>query len=86
MKLKKATLTFGFAQEDQDTSCLKQQEKDTTKVHEKAKAKMALVTEQLFQLYSNLITEKAWQPWAKIATEQIDTPPPMDQIKGAEHT
>ena len=30
---------------------------------------------QVFQLYSNLLTEEARRPWCKILGEQIDVPP-----------
>jgi len=46
---------------------------------------MAMVAEQVFQLYSNLITEKARQPWTKIMAEQIDAAPWSD-IQGVEHS
>ena len=51
---------------------------------EKAKAEMASVAEQGFQLYSNLITEKARQPWTKIMSEQIDAAP-WTNIQGIQH-
>jgi len=38
----------------------------------------------VFQLYSNLIVEKARQPWTKIMSEQIDAAPWTD-IQGVEH-
>ena len=41
---------------------LKQAERTATAAYEKAKAETALVMEQVFQLYSNLIMEKARQP------------------------
>ena len=44
----------------QDTTHLKQAEKTTTKAYEKAE--MVSVIEQVFQLYANLLTEKARQP------------------------
>ena len=65
-------------------TCLEQAEKTTTTAYSKAKAGMALFMEQVFQLYSNLIAEKARQPWTKIMTEQIDAAPWID-IQHAEH-
>ena len=48
---------------------LKQAKKAAATACNKAKAETALVAEQVFQLYSNLIAEKARQPWTKIITE-----------------
>ena len=50
---------------------LRQAEK-TTAAYEKAKAETASVTEHIFQLYANLVMEKAGQPWTKIVSKQID--------------
>ena len=63
MKLKQLTLNFVLAQEGQDTTHLKQAEKTVATSYEKAKLWMALVAEQVFQLYSNVVVEKTQQPW-----------------------
>ena len=82
-KLKKATLYVEFAQEGQDTSHLKQAGKTTTAAYEKAKAKMAYVAEQVFQLYSNIISKKFCWALIKIMAEQIHATPWTD-IQGIE--
>ena len=55
-----------------------------TAVYEMAIAKVALIVEQVFQLYANPLVEKTRQPWTKILTEQIDATPSTD-IKGNKH-
>ena len=40
---------------------------------------------QVFQLYSNLLTEEARRPWCKILGEQIDVTPWTDLFE-VEHT
>ena len=64
---------------------LKPAEKATTAAYDKVKAKTVSVTEQVFQLYSNLIAEKARQPWTKIISEQINAAP-WNDIQGVEHS
>ena len=56
--LEEATLHSEFAPEGQDMTCLSQAEKTAAVAYEKAKAEMALLTKQVFQLYANLIAEK----------------------------
>ena len=84
VKLKEATLHSEFAPEGQDMTHLKQTEKTATAAYEKAKAETALVAEQVFQLYCNLIMEKARQPWTKIMQEQVEATPWTD-LQGVEH-
>jgi len=84
MKHEEAILHVEFAQDGKDMTDLKQAEKTATTAYGKAKAEMALVMEQVFQLYSNLIVEKARQPWTKIVSEQIDATPWTD-IQRVEH-
>ena len=72
MKLQDANFQAEFASEGQDKSHLEQAAKTATTAYEKAKAEMALVTEQVFQLYSMLIAEKARQPWTNIMQEQVE--------------
>ena len=43
------------------------------------------VMNQVFQLYSNLLTEEARRPWNKILGEQIDVSPWID-LFGVDHT
>ena len=43
------------------------------------------ITNQVFQLYSNLLMEEARRPWNKILGEQIDCAPWVD-LFGVEHT
>ncbi len=40
---------------------------------------------QVFQLYSNLLTEEAWRPWRKILGKQMDGTPWAD-IFGVKYT
>ncbi len=61
MKLEEATLHSQFAPKGQDMTHLTRQKRRAA-AYEKAKAEMALVAEQVFQLYSNLITEMARNP------------------------
>ena len=68
-KLQDVNLIIEFASEGQDKACLEQEAKITATAYEKAKAEMALVMEQVFQLYSVLIAEKARQLWTKIMQE-----------------
>ena len=42
------------------------------------------IANQVFQLYSNLLTEEAQRPWNKILGEQIDCAPWVD-LFGVEH-
>ena len=44
----------------------------------------SLIT-QVFQLYSNLLTEEARRPWSKILGEQIEVTP-WTNLFGVEHT
>ena len=52
--------------------------------YEKAQAKEALVMENVFLLYSNLIAERARQPWTKIMQEQVEAAPWTD-LQGVKH-
>ena len=72
-KLQDANLQTEFASEGQDKARLVQAAKIAATAYEKAKAETAIVVEQVFQLYSTLIAEKARQPWTKIVSEQINT-------------
>ena len=49
----------------------------------KEETSQSLIT-QVFQLYSNLLTEEARRPWTKILGEQIDVTPWTD-LFGVEH-
>ena len=52
-------------------------------IHEKETCE-SIIT-QVFQLYSNLLTEEARRPWNKILGEQIEVTPWAD-LNGVEHT
>ena len=69
-KLQDANLQVEFAPEGQDKAHLVQAAKTTATAFENAKAEMASVAEQVFQLYSTLITEKARQPWTNVVQER----------------
>jgi len=49
-----------------------------------ADAAIESIINQVFQLYSNLLTEEARRPWCKILKEQIDISPWID-LFGVEH-
>ena len=84
MKLQDANLQAQFESEGQDKAHLVQAAKTAATAYEKAKAEMALVAEQVFQLYSMLIAEKARQPWTKIVQEQVEAAPWID-LQGFKH-
>ena len=44
----------------------------------------SVADEQVFQLYSTLIAEKARQPWTKIMQEQVEATPWTD-LQGVKH-
>lgn len=71
-KLKEATMNVEFTPEGQDMTRQQQAEKAAAETYETAQEATTSVGEQVFQLYSNLIIEKAGKPWTKIMTEQID--------------
>ena len=75
MKLQDVKLQVDFASEGPEKARLVQAAKTAATAHEKAKAEMALVTEQVFQLYSMLIVEIDRQPWTKIVQEQVEATP-----------
>ena len=58
--------------------------KTAATAYEKAKAETALVKEQVFQLYSTLIVEKARQPSTNIVQEQVEAAPWTD-LQGVKH-
>ena len=74
----------GFSSEGQDKARLVQAAKTAATAYEKAKAEMASVAEQVFELYSMLIAEKARQPWTKLVQEQVEAAPWTD-LQGVEH-
>ena len=59
-------------------------QKTTEAVTRKKETCESLIT-QVFQLYSNLLTEEARRPWSKILGEQIEVTPWTD-LFGVEHT
>ncbi len=50
----------------------------------KASKAVKPIINQVFSLYSNLLTEEAWHLWKKIVSEQIDCRPWTD-LYGEEH-
>ena len=66
MKLQDANLQAQFESEGQDKAHLVQAAKTAATAYEKAKAEMALVAEQVFQLYSMLIAEKTSSPGPRL--------------------
>ena len=84
MKLQDVNLQVDFASEGQEKARLEQAAKIAATAYEKAKAEMALVAEQVFQLYSMLIAEKARQPWTKIVQEQVEAAP-WNDLQDVEH-
>ena len=83
-KLQDVNLQVDFASEGQEKAHLEQTAKTAATNYEKAKAETALVMEQVFQLYSTLIAEKARQPWTKIVQEQVEAAPWTD-LQGVKH-
>ena len=59
-------------------------QKATDAVACKQETYKSLIT-QVFQLYSNLLTEEARRPWSKILVEQIEVTP-WTGLFGVEHT
>ena len=78
MKLQDANLQAEFASEGQEKDRLEQAAKTATITYEKPMVDTTSVMEQVFQLYSMLIMEKARQPWTKIMQEQVDATPWTD--------
>ena len=66
MKLQDANFQVEFASESQDKARLVQAAKTAATAYEKAKAEIALVAEQVFQLYSTLVAKKTRQSWTKL--------------------
>ena len=64
--------------EGQDKARLVQAAKTAATAYEKAKAETTSVAEQVFQLFSMLIAEKARHPWTKIMHEQVEAIPWTD--------
>jgi hypothetical protein len=55
-----------------------------TEAVDRASEALESIANQVFQLYSNLLTEEARRPWTKILGEQIDCAPWVD-LFGVEH-
>jgi hypothetical protein len=69
---------------DKNSSQKKAAEKATEAVAHKDEAIEPIIA-QVFQLYSNLLTEEARRPWCKILGEQIDVTT-WSNLFGVEHT
>jgi hypothetical protein len=55
-----------------------------TKAQVKVKCAVEHMASQIFQLYSNFLSEEARQPWSKILAEQINSSPRKD-LTGVVH-
>jgi len=85
-KLKEALLGLEISQgEIKEDSAQAKAVKAATDVHDKAKEAIMSVANQVFLLYSNLLSEEVKQSWNKILAEQIDCSPWTD-LQGVEHT
>ena len=84
-KLNKATEALGrYTGEDANPPKKKAADKANEAVAQVNEA-VESIANQVFQLYSNLLTEEARRPWNKILGEQIDCVPWID-LFGVEHT
>ncbi len=84
-KLEEAVLNRDFADgEVKDDSALSKAIDKATEAQSKAKSAVEHVANQIFQLYSNFLSEEARQPWSKILAEQIDCSPWKD-LRGNVH-
>ena len=54
------------------------------KARNEAQERADMLGTQIFQLYGNLLTDKAWQPWEKIVKAQANTIPRED-LRGEVH-
>ena len=61
--------------EGRDNSVLSKAIKKAKEAQTKAKSAVDHVANQVFQLYSNFLSEETRQPWNKILAEQIDCSP-----------
>eukprot|EP00804_Cyclotella_cryptica_P013425 CCRYP_005163-RA/>CCRYP_005163-RA protein AED:0.25 eAED:0.61 QI:0/0/0/1/1/1/2/0/411 len=61
-----------------DDSALSKAIDEATEAQTKAKSAVEHVANQIFQLYSNFLSDEAMQPWSKILAEQIDCSPWKD--------
>jgi uncharacterized protein YukE len=70
--------------EERDDSALSKAIEKAKEAQTKAKSAVDHVANQVFQLYSNFLSEEARQPWNKILAEQIDCSPWKD-LRGNVH-
>ncbi len=81
-KLEEAVLNCDLNEiEGRDESVLSKAIEKAKEAQTKAKRAVDHVANQVFQLYSNFLSEEERQPWNKILTEQIDCIPWKD-LKG----
>jgi hypothetical protein len=72
-------LNHEFAEgEVKDYSALSKAIDKATEAQSKAKSVVEHVTNRIFQLYSNFLSEEARQPWSKILAKQINLSPCKD--------
>eukprot|EP00804_Cyclotella_cryptica_P012152 CCRYP_009841-RA/>CCRYP_009841-RA protein AED:0.19 eAED:0.61 QI:0/0/0/1/1/1/2/0/435 len=84
-KLEEAVLSRDLTEgEVRDDSALSKAIDKATEAQTKAKSAVEQVANQIFQLYSNFLSEEARQPWSKILAEQIDCSPWKD-LRGNVH-
>ena len=84
-KLTKASEAFNnYKGKDENPPEKKAVEKASEAVAREEETIESLIT-QVFQLYSNLLSEEARRPWMKILGEQIDVTPCTD-LFGVKHT
>ena len=77
-KLEEAKLSLEVFQGNLEDSVQAKAVKTTTKVHEKFMEALTSVMNQIFLLYSDLLSEEAKQPWNRIPAEQVYCSPWMD--------
>lgn len=77
-KLEEAKFSLKIAQGSMEDSSKAKRVKMATKAYEKATKAVISVVNQIFLLYSNLLSKEAKQPWNKIHTEQVWWPRWMD--------
>ena len=84
-KLDKAVLNRDLTEiESRDDSVLSKAIDKAKEAQTKAKSAVEHAANQVFQLYSNFLSEESRQPWNKILAEQIDCSPWKD-LRGNVH-
>jgi hypothetical protein len=83
-KLTTATEAYGNYKGKDENPPEKKDVTKATEAVEREEESIKSLLAQIFQLYSNLLTEEARRPWVKILGEQIDVSPWVD-LFGVEH-